>query len=235
MLRFGRLTKPYAGIYECLKRIITEEGIASLWRGNTASIIRYFPAQALDYAFRDTLKSLFASEKERDGYWWWMAGNLASGAAAGATRLLFLYPLDYVRVRLANDIKDATGSERQYNGLVDVVEKTIASDGVAGLYRSFLPSVIGIVLYRGLWLGITDIVKPLVLTGGLEGNFLASILFSWTVATTVSLASYPLDTIRSRMMMKSGEVSCRIASLCSKPLNTNLHTLGYQVRFLHRC
>jgi len=226
----SRLDKPYAGIYECLKRIITEEGIASLWRGNTASIIRYFPAQALDFAFRDTYKSMFAFEKERDGYWLWMAGNLASGAAAGATRLLFLYPLDYVRVRFANDIKDATSSERQYNGLVNVVEKTIASDGVAGLYRGFLPSVIGIILYRGLWLGIMDIIKPLVLTGALEGNFLASFLFSWTVATTVSLASYPLDTIRSRMMMRSSEVNRRIAGPYPERSNTDLHILGRQVR-----
>ena len=226
----SRLTKPYAGIYECLKRIITEEGIASLWRGNIASIIRYFPAQALNFAFADTYKSMFAFEKERDGYWWWMVGTLASGAAHGVTRLLFLYPLDYVRVRLANDIKDATSSERQYNGLVDVVEKTIASDGVAGLYRGFLPSVIGIVLYRGLWLGIMDIIKPLVLTGALEENFLASFLFSWTVTTTVSLASYPLDTIRSRMMMRSGEVSRRIAGPCPEHSNTDLHILGRQVR-----
>ena len=230
MLRFGRLAKPYAGVYGCLKRIITEEGTASLWRGNTASIIRYFPAQALDFAFRDTYKSMFTYEKERDGYWWWMVGTLASGAAHGATRLLFLYPLDYVRVCLANDIKDATGGERQYDGLVDVVEKTIASDGVAGLYRGFLPSVIGIILYRGLWLGIMDIIKPLVLTGAFEGNFLASSLFSWTVATTVSLASYPLDTIRSRMMMRSSEVNRRIAGPYPERSNTDLHILGRQVR-----
>ncbi|KAI4732788.1 ADP,ATP carrier protein-like protein [Aureobasidium sp. EXF-12298] len=205
LLRLGRLTKPYTGIYECLKRIITEEGTASLWRGNIVHIIRYFPAQALDFAFRDTYKSMFAFEKERDGYWWWMVGNVASGAAAGATKLLFLYLFDYIRVRLTNDVKNATDGERQYKGLVDVFEKTLASDGVAGLYRGFLPSVIGIIVYRALWLGIMDFIKPLVLTGTLEGNFLASFLFSWTVATTVSLASYPLDTIRSRMMMRSGE------------------------------
>jgi hypothetical protein len=29
-------------------------------------------------------------------------------------------------------------------------KKTIATDGIAGLYRGFLPSVVGIVVYRGL-------------------------------------------------------------------------------------
>ncbi|CRK40315.1 hypothetical protein BN1708_016793, partial [Verticillium longisporum] len=66
--------------------------------------------------------------------------------AAGATSLLFVYSLDYARTRLANDAKNAKkGGERQFNGLVDVYRKTLASDGIAGLYRGFMPSVAGIV------------------------------------------------------------------------------------------
>jgi hypothetical protein len=80
-----------------------------------------------------------------------------------------------------------------------------------------------------------DFIKCLILTGALEGNFLASFLFGWTVATTVSLTSYPLDTIRTRLMMRSGEGSGGIANLCLEPSNTDLHTLGRQVQFLYRC
>jgi hypothetical protein len=69
MLRSGRLAKPYTGIGECFKRVIAEEGTASLWRGNTANVVRYFPTQALNFAFRDTYKSMFAFKKERDGGW----------------------------------------------------------------------------------------------------------------------------------------------------------------------
>jgi len=206
MLRSGRLAKPYTGIGECFKRVIAEEGTASLWRGNTANVVRYFPTQALNFAFRDTYKSMFAFKKERDGYWWWMAGNLASGGAAGATSLLFVYSLDYARTRLANDAKNAkSGGERQFNGLVDVYRKTLASDGIAGLYRGFMPSVTGIVVYRGLYFGMYDSIKPVLLTGALEGNFLASFLLGWSVTTGAGIASYPLDTIRRRMMMTSGE------------------------------
>jgi solute carrier family 25 (adenine nucleotide translocator) protein 4/5/6/31 len=234
LIGFGRLTKPYTGIYECFKRVITEEGIVSLWRGNTADIIRYFPQQALDFAFRDTYTSIFAYKKERDGYWWWFLGNLASGAATGATSLLFLYPLDYVHVRLATDVKNATSGERQFKGLADVIERTLASDGVAGFYRGFLPSIIGIIVYRGLYFCIIDFLKPLVLTGALKGNFWASFLFGWTVTTTTSLATYPLATIRCRMMLRSGEVYYQITDLQSEPSNTDLHTLGPQVQFFYR-
>jgi solute carrier family 25 (adenine nucleotide translocator) protein 4/5/6/31 len=149
---------------------------------------------------------MFAYKKERDGYAKWMMGNLASGGAAGATSLLFVYSLDYARTRLANDAKSAKGGgDRQFNGLVDVYKKTLASDGIAGLYRGFGPSVLGIVVYRGLYFGMYDSIKPVLLVGPLEGSFLASFLLGWTVTTGAGIASYPLDTVRRRMMMTSGE------------------------------
>ncbi len=104
----------------------------------------------------DYFKALFGFKKSR-GYWRWFGGNIASGSAAGASSLTFVYSLDYARTRLANDAKlSKTGSSRQFNGMIDVYKKTLASDGVLGLYRGFVPSVIGIVVYRGLYFGFYD-------------------------------------------------------------------------------
>ena len=50
-----------------------------------------------------------------------------------------------------------------------------------------------------------DSLKPVVVSGSLQGSFLASFLLGWGVTTGAGLASYPLDTIRRRMMMTSGE------------------------------
>jgi len=204
MIKQGRLSTPYKGVVDCFRRTYAEEGVISLWRGNTANVIRYFPTQALNFAFKDYFKSLFGFKKN-EGYWTWFAGNIASGAAAGASSLLFVYSLDYARTRLANDNKTAkSGGQRQFNGLVDVYKKTLATDGIAGLYRGFVPSVVGIIVYRGLYFGVYDSLKPVVLVGALEGNFLASFLLGWGVTVGSGLASYPLDTIRRRMMMTSG-------------------------------
>jgi solute carrier family 25 (adenine nucleotide translocator) protein 4/5/6/31 len=68
-----------------------------------------------------------------------------------------------------------------------------------------MPSVAGIIVYRGLYFGMYDSLKPVLLTGTLEGNFLASFALGWGVTTGAGIASYPLDTIRRRMMMTSGE------------------------------
>ncbi len=112
---------------------------------------------------------MFNFKKDKDGYWKWFAGNLASGGAAGACSLFFVYSLDYARTRLANDAKAAKkGGGRQFNGLVDVYRKTLASDGIAGLYRGFNISCVGIIVYRGLYFGMYDSLKPVVLVGNLQ-------------------------------------------------------------------
>ena len=45
MIKSGRLSEPYKGIGDCFARTIKDEGVISLWRGNTANVIRYFPTQ----------------------------------------------------------------------------------------------------------------------------------------------------------------------------------------------
>jgi solute carrier family 25 (adenine nucleotide translocator) protein 4/5/6/31 len=206
MLKSGRLSEPYKGINDCFQRVIKEEGVAQLWRGNTANVLRYFPTQALNFAFKDYFKKMFGYTKDKDGYWKWFAGNLASGGAAGAASLAFVYSLDYARTRLANDNKSAKkGGTRQFNGLVDVYKKTIASDGIAGLYRGFVISCVGIIVYRGLYFGMFDSLKPVLLTGNMKDSFIASFFLGWGVTIGAGLASYPIDTVRRRMMMTSGE------------------------------
>ncbi|XP_048430805.1 ADP,ATP carrier protein 1, mitochondrial-like [Pyrus x bretschneideri] len=243
MIKAGRLSEPYKGIGDCFSRTMKDEGMVSLWRGNTANVIRYFPTQALNFAFKDYFKRLFNFRKDKDGYWKWFAGNLASGGAAGASSLFFVYSLDYARTRLANDSKAAKkGGERQFNGLVDVYKKTLKSDGVAGLYRGFNISCVGIIVYRGLYFGMYDSLKPVILTGKLQvsgllvyqvifplsiytnlwglshiffvfffffgkfqDSFFASFGLGWVITNGAGLASYPIDTVRRRMMMTSGE------------------------------
>jgi len=206
MIKSGCFATSYKGVIDCFRRVISEEGVLPLWRGNTANVIRYFPTQALNFAFKDHFKRMFGFTKEKDGYAKWFMGNMAAGAAAGASSLTFVYSLDYARTRLANDSKAAKkGGERQFKGLVDVYSKTLKSDGIAGLYRGFVVSCVGIVVYRGCYFGFFDSLKPVLLVGDMKNSFFASFMLGWAVTIGAGLASYPLDTIRRRMMMTSGE------------------------------
>merc|ERR1711954_624015 len=184
---------PYTGVIDCTKRVLATEGIVPFWRGNLANVLRYFPTQALNFAFKDTIKALCPTVK--------FATNIASGGFAGTLSLLFVYSLDFARTRLANDAK-GKGGERQFNGLVDVYVKTLKSDGIQGLYRGFTISAVGIFIYRGMYFGMFDTLKPILL--GDTPNVTLSFLLGWGVTITAGLMSYPIDTIRRRMMMTSG-------------------------------
>ncbi|XP_014772190.1 uncharacterized protein LOC106870577 [Octopus bimaculoides] len=203
MLKSGRLKEPYKGVIDCTMKTFRSEGILPFWRGNLANCIRYFPTQALNFAFKDQIKIMFKSSKA-DSYTLKFSKNVASGGVAGALSLCFVYSLDYCRTRLANDAKSSKkGGERQFNGMVDVYRKTIASDGVAGLYRGFVISCVGIVVYRGCYFGFYDTLKPIVI--GDEASLLMSFALGYIVTISAGLVSYPIDTIRRRMMMTSGE------------------------------
>lgn len=223
----------YKGIMDCVVRIPKEQGFLSFWRGNLANVIRYFPTQALNFAFKDKYKKVFLDGVDkRTQFWRYFAGNLASGGAAGATSLCFVYPLDFARTRLAADV-GKPGAGREFNGLGDCLAKIFKSDGLKGLYQGFNVSVQGIIIYRAAYFGIYDTAKgtwtlqvanagwttsfelssralifPFLYTGMLPDSKNASILVSWMIAQSVTavagLTSYPFDTVRRRMMMQSG-------------------------------
>merc|ERR1711953_374770 len=163
MIKAGRLAEPYKGVIDCVKKTYASEGVIPFWRGNLANCIRYFPTQALNFAFKDQIKALFKPNK-KDTYLVNFSKNIASGGCAGSISLAFVYSLDYCRTRLANDSKSVgKGGERQFNGMVDVYRKTIASDGIAGLYRGFVISCVGIFVYRGFYFGMYGTLKPILL------------------------------------------------------------------------
>merc|ERR1712119_90356 len=175
MIKQGRLDKPYNGVVDCCKRVLATEGVYPFWRGNLANVLRYFPTQALNFAFKDTIKALFATPKDASNAKKFTM-NILSGGMAGTCSLLFVYSLDYARTRLANDAK-GKGGERQFNGLIDVYTKTLKSDGIQGLYRGFAISAVGIFIYRGMYFGMFDTLKPLLL--GDNANVGLSFLLGW--------------------------------------------------------
>jgi len=200
MLKQGRLDKAYGGIVECTTRTYRTEGALSFWRGNLANCIRYFPTQALNFAFKDKIKAAFATPKDATQVKKF-TNNILSGGFAGTLSLMFVYSLDFARTKLANDAKGKDGG-RQYNGLVDVYRQTLKSDGIGGLYRGFAISAVGIFIYRGLYFGLYDSLKPILLPA--DAGFLMSFALGYAITVLASLGSYPIDTIRRRMMMTSG-------------------------------
>lgn len=199
----------YKGMVDCFVRIPKEQGFSAFWRGNMANVIRYFPTQALNFAFKDKYKQVFLGGVDKHTQFWrYFMGNLASGGAAGATSLCFVYPLDFARTRLAADI-GKSGAEREFSGLGNCLSKIFKSDGIGGLYRGFGVSVQGIIIYRAAYFGFYDTAR-----GMLPDPKNTPLYISWAIAqcvtTVAGIVSYPFDTVRRRMMMQSGRKATEI-------------------------
>lgn len=203
MIKKGTLEKPFNGVTDCFSYLMKNEGVAAFWRGNMANCVRYFPTQALNFAFKGKIKAQFKLKKE-DSAVTKLGKNIASGGLAGALSLCFVYSLDYTRTRLANDLKSTKGGggERQYSGLIDCMKQTFQAEGLAGLYRGFVISAVGIVVYRGFYFGLYDTIMPFLPE---DVNFAVRFGIGYGVTVSAGLMSYPIDTIRRRMMMTSGE------------------------------
>ncbi len=204
MIKRGTLERPFKGIVDCANWIMKNEGFGAFWKSNFTNCIRYFPTQALNFSFKGQIKGIEAFKpNKKDSYALSLSKNIFAGGIAGGGSLAFVYSLDYARTRLANDLKSSKkGGEREFNGLIDVYRKTIAADGVAGLYRGFVISFVGIFVYRGLYFGLYDTVMPMFPEGTV--NVATRFAAGYIVTVLAGLASYPIDTIRRRMMMTSG-------------------------------
>ena len=81
---------------------------------------------------------------------------------------------------------------------------SVSSSTVVSTLVSTILSVSMLVFQSYSLDALTYLAEPVVLVGPLEGSFLASFGLGWGVTIGAGLASYPLDTIRRRMMMTSG-------------------------------
>ncbi|CEP03532.1 ADP/ATP translocase [Plasmodiophora brassicae] len=201
-IRSGEVPR-YTGIVDCFRRVRAEQGFAAFWRGNFTNCVRYFPTQAINLASKDTIKGMFPKYDPKTHFWPFFGVNMASGGAAGAFSLMFVYPLDYARTRLASDV--GTG-KKQFNGLLDcLVKSSKGPKGFFGLYQGFGVSVAGIIPYRGVQFGLNDTIKGV--NPWDKDTTVVGIVSKWVGAQVSVIMSgyvtYPFDTVRRRLQMEA--------------------------------
>eukprot|EP01062_Namystynia_karyoxenos_P019150 TRINITY_DN17177_c0_g2_i1.p1 TRINITY_DN17177_c0_g2~~TRINITY_DN17177_c0_g2_i1.p1 ORF type:complete len:691 (+),score=217.39 TRINITY_DN17177_c0_g2_i1:75-2075(+) len=184
-------------------KIYTNEGLAGLWRGNGATMLRVVPYSAVTFMtyerYYGLLSALTPEERRQDGA---VALRFLAGSAAGVTAVAVTYPLDLLRARMAAHWGLVPQRESYAGSLLRIYQ----SEGVAALYSGIWPTLVGIVPYAGLSFmtfetlkarirarkqlsGDRDIPTPLRLAAG---GFAGLIAQSCT---------YPLDILRRRMQV----------------------------------
>jgi len=115
------------------KNLVLKQGVLSMWRGHSTTILRVAPYAGLSYFFHDYTEHLFKSTLNTNNLP--AAYKFLAGSAAGFGGTIFTYPLDVLRVRLALG-STWKGSLKQ-----------------GGLFQGLIPTLVGIVPYSGTaWL-----------------------------------------------------------------------------------
>lgn len=76
------------------------------------------------------------NESVRENPIWGQTKSFLAGGFGGICAVLVGHPFDLVKVRLQ--------TSSQYNGMLDVVKKTLAADGAKGLYRGVAAPLVGV-------------------------------------------------------------------------------------------
>ncbi|XP_076944739.1 putative ADP,ATP carrier protein At5g56450 [Bidens hawaiensis] len=195
----------FNGMIDCIVRTVKEEGVLSLWRGNGSSVLRYYPSVALNFSLKDLYKSILrgGNNSQQSTFISGPSANFIAGAAAGCTTLVLIYPLDIAHTRLAADLGKT--DSRQFQGIRHFLATIWAKNGIRGVYKGLPASLQGMVIHRGLYFGGFDTIKEKMSNGPPSD---VALWKRWIVAqavtTSAGLFSYPMDTVRRRMMMQSG-------------------------------
>ena len=124
----------YEGFTDCVRQVLKEGGIPSLFRGTGMTIMRDVPGNCAYFSgyelTRATLLQLEQREKPS------VPTLLASGATAGILNWIVAIPFDTIKSRWQ------TAPPGTYSSVLDVFQTTLRTDGPAGLFRGLSASLL---------------------------------------------------------------------------------------------
>ncbi|RWS14731.1 mitochondrial coenzyme A transporter SLC25A42-like protein, partial [Dinothrombium tinctorium] len=185
--------------YRFLVRSYREMGLTSLWRGNSATMVRVVPFAAIQYSSHEQFKHLLHVEtndqkKEHP------LRSFVAGSLAGIVSTTLTYPLDMARARMAVTQKEI------YTNICQVFKKTMNQEGFLALYRGYVPTILGVVPYAGTSFFTYETLKTIhhEFTQKEYPNPLERMCFGALAGLFAQSASYPLDVVRRRMQTGEG-------------------------------
>ncbi|CAD8098199.1 unnamed protein product [Paramecium primaurelia] len=122
----------YKNVFDALYRIVSEEGLITLWRGSLPTVIRAIAMNLSMLTTYDQIKDIIVSlhGKGKEDY----MDKLLSSAAAGIGCAIASLPPDNLKTKLQRMKKDPTTGQFPYKNIGDCFLKTIKREGVTGLW-----------------------------------------------------------------------------------------------------
>ncbi|KAJ7308273.1 hypothetical protein JRQ81_008801 [Phrynocephalus forsythii] len=181
--------------YRLIYRTYLTSGFLSLWRGNSATMVRVIPYAAIQFCAHEEYKQLLGAYYGYQGRALTPLPRFIAGSLAGTTAAMMTYPLDLVRARMAVTPKE------MYSNIVHVFIRISREEGLKTLYRGFVPTILGVIPYAGLSFFTYETFKKLHAehSGRSHPYPVERLAFGACAGLVGQSASYPLDVVRRRM------------------------------------
>jgi solute carrier family 25 2-oxodicarboxylate transporter 21 len=183
----------YNGMIDAFRKIIKTEGFSRLYRGISAPILMEAPKRATKFAANDEwgkiYRNLFGVEKMNQSL------SVLTGASAGATESFVVVPFELVKIRLQDK-----ASASKYNGMLDVVAKTIKNEGPLALYQGLESTLWRHILWNAGYFGCIFQVRQLIPKAETKTGQMGNDLISGAIGGTVgTILNTPMDVVKSRI------------------------------------
>jgi len=126
--------KKYNGAVDCAKQLYKEGGIRSVFKGTNATLLRDVPASGMYFMTYEWLKKVLRGSDENAPLS--PLKTVLAGGTAGLANWFVALPIDIAKSRFQ------TAPEGKYRGLRDVYVELLRAEGIAALYKGFVPVVL---------------------------------------------------------------------------------------------
>ncbi|KNC49167.1 solute carrier family 25 member 44 [Thecamonas trahens ATCC 50062] len=208
--------RAYSGVVSGVRAIVASEGVAGLYKGLLTMVAGVVPAQTLYVATYEGLRApatlaplltLVGLDVHADAEAVQALRNGIGGLGAGLASLAAVVPIDVVSQRLQMQSKTLAGAvvggSRSYSSGLAVVMDVLRNEGLRGLYRGTVATMLSTVPSSGIWWSSYTLIKPRAARAfGLEYDDIRLHVVAGTLAGVVATTSTnPLDVIRTRLQI----------------------------------
>ncbi|KAK4356223.1 hypothetical protein RND71_025194 [Anisodus tanguticus] len=179
-------------------KIIQQEGIAALFSGVSATVLRQTLYSTTRMGLYDMLKQKWTDPDNGNMP---LSRKILAGLIAGGIGAAVGNPADVAMVRMQADGRLPMAQRRNYKSVVDAITQMSKSEGVTSLWRGSSLTVNRAMLVTASQLASYDEFKEMILRKGLMKDGLGThVTASFAAGFVAAVASNPVDVIKTRVM-----------------------------------
>lgn len=179
-------------------RIVQQEGVAALFTGVSATVLRQTLYSTTRMGLYDMMKQRWTDPNTGNMP---LVRKIGAGLIAGGIGAAVGNPADVAMVRMQADGRLPPAQRRNYKSVVDAISQMTKNEGITSLWRGSSLTVNRAMLVTASQLASYDQIKETILEKNLMKDGLGThVTASFAAGFVAAVASNPVDVIKTRVM-----------------------------------